>query len=440
MAFTEFWMDTLLAGTTKNFTDICMPGSHDAAMSTEAMGSNHSGLIGKLKKNAAKTQKDPIFEQLKNGCRWFDIRMEGIHNSKDWLPSRVDGQWKRKEELKGGRGRHAAFKTNDLATGFGQSWFSILEDVKKFLLMSSGEFVCLRISKSDPSVWEFMRESTEILREAGMMLLGHESSIAKAEYSILRGKCLVFIDEDSGWNEGAERWNLRPRDGFYRFQGITKSKDHVDRTHPSILKGCGSFSDQKSFADVLGAEVMASTKLDEILEVVGANAGDSFSKPKIQSKSTGQAGYMAGHVTKKCGGESGNHIVFLYWTSTGSLHVKNATRDLNQGYNRPEKGTSSDATAATKDQLLGWGFEGSVAIENGIREFTEAFKGSSNGSELTMQPETLRLIEEILQQDQSSLQDFMPNVVMYDFINENQSLEIIGMNHGVNLGSLELFE
>ena len=57
-----------------------------------------------------------------------------------------------------------------------------------------------------------------------------------------------------------------------------------------------------------------------------------------------------------------------------------------------------------------------------------------------MQPETLRLIEEILQQDQSSLQDFMPNVVMYDFINENQSLEIIGMNHGVNLGSLELFE
>jgi hypothetical protein len=440
MGLTEHWMGTFFKDIPgRKFTEICMPGSHDAAMSTESMGLFHWNKMPLMR--AAKTQKEDLYGQMKFGSRWFDIRLEGMARE---ITYGSPNYYRVNKKVLGGRGRHQA---NSVICGYGENWQTMLENAFRFLTEQPSEFICFRLSKSDNSVWEFMKETTAKLRNDGKMLLDYENSVAQAEYGELRGKLLIFIDEDSGWDEGAQAADLTPRYGFYRFQGITKSKDHTRHTHPSILKSCGSYSGETNIKKVLGSEVMNSTPLAHLATIIRQTAGDSKFKAKVKQgwvskDSVGQAGYMTGHVTKNCGGKDHDHLMFLYWTATSRMaaHIKKMTNQLNENYNRSGGGASAGATQATKDQLLGWGFDGDEPIKNGIREFIEAFKGSSNGSDLQLTGETSRLLNMMVDREGGNLQDFVPNVVMYDFVNENQSLEIIGLNHGIDISSLELFE
>ena len=116
-----------------------------------------------------------------------------------------------------------------------------------------------------------------------------------------------------------------------------------------------------------------------------------------------QSGRLAAHYGGTCGGAVNQHLMMLYWTSTGdgysssNFNVQNNTAHLNAGGRKIETFLESAKKKITKSKQL--------ALTQERRDYMNANFDSHTAKDY-----------------------FQPNVVMYDFINVSQSLEIIKMN------------
>ncbi len=379
-SLTESWMAHLAPGT--QLFNIIMPGSHDAGMNDFNIISNEHGS-----KDVGATQNLDILRQLMCGARWFDVRMDSR-----------DGEYKAyhggKAAKKGKRsGWSPKTKIVNHKCTYGESWNNILKGIKDFLNIYQNEFLFIRLSKCHGEFWQDVNESIEEAFEDSeqMLLKDFSYNLIEANVLQLRGKCIFLADDPRATGEKINNSN-----GIYQLQKLNGHFGPVATTSSGPLLYCGSYSKSRNIKKILGEEMLDATLTQDLIkemEKVGKGAKTGVT----------QRGRLAAHYGGTCGGAVNQHLMMLYWTSTGdgysssNFNVQNNTAHLNAGGRKIETFLESAKKKITKSKQL--------ALTQERRDYMNANFDSHTAKDY-----------------------FQPNVVMYDFINVSQSLEIIKMN------------
>lgn len=388
--FTSDWMGQIIGPGTR-LHDIIMPGSHDAGMNVGDIETNDHGW-----KKAGATQDLDLFNQLLAGARWFDVRLDVVSGHEGFTA--YHGGDARK-----GRGLSSPGNYGQNSTcSWGQSWTDMLNDIVMFLDCHQTEFLFIRLSKCHVTFWDQLGPTIagRFEQDQDKLLKNYPHNLIEANAFELTGRCIFLVDDKDVHNH-----HIHESNGIYRLE---KVKGHSPNSHASAstpLYYCGTYSDSTNIKQILGEEMLEATlvkTLKKEMEKASAKPNWRGKLPKVN-----QAGRLAAHFNGNCGGATNQHLMLLYWTSTAgassainpfsTMNVSLNTRTLNQ------KATISGYLEKVKEALK----------SNAFHLFNEA--------QYNYMKETF---------DTATAKDlFLPNVVMYDFINPTQSKEIIEMNN-----------
>jgi len=195
---TEAWLGLIDSSTT--FSNIIIPGSHDAGMSE-----SHHCSLPIVVPNYAETQSQSIKQQLYSGSRYFDLRIDYDH-----------------DEL-------VTYHRNSSGTGCnGQSLKSVMDQATQFLDNNTSEFAILKFShirKENPSNKSFTKMMIDDLCSgySDYLYKNPDPDINLVDVTVgqLRGKLVLVFDYDDFISSGA---------GFFRYRDGTASKSGVNLT------------------------------------------------------------------------------------------------------------------------------------------------------------------------------------------------------------------
>ena len=402
MKFTENWMGGI--NDQRFLSDIIMPGSHDAGMSTKAMQDQKArtilGIGGYY--NAGRTQDLTVGDQCAAGIRFFDIRLADSFVYGEKRGKKVRMRPTIRAQHSPGTGK------NERSTVFGEKGEEIFRGVREFLRANPSEIVLIRLSKCMDSVLKKLpRLLDELLGWEFLFKTDFRCNLMYTPIGEMRGKAIVMFDSGGEWSE-----LVNQAEGIHPFLNVTKGGDSVksmvDRGSVKGIVSCGAYSDAGNFQDVMGDL---------------ADYASGFAKVKTTGKGT-QTTHWGLHVNGECGCGDQPHLFMLYWTYTNKMPWNNVQKRTK---------TNNDKTEGVTAEL-----------ENVMAQFDRGL------CEKHVQPgysvDDYALFEKIDQSDpnyaqlraniirtylntQTAKTRCMPNVVMYDFANEQTSTEIINLNH-----------
>lgn len=385
MADNSTWMGDILAPSIR-LNQIVMPGSHDAGMS---LGSSY-----------AQTQDLDISAQLQNGARWFDLRFF----IKNGDARTYHGSFLKRVQNRG---------WDTMITTAGESYDDIIQSVIEFLSWNPDEFLFLRFSKCAPKFWETLKKDVhfQFIEDGvheGKLLFNLNTNLIDATVNDLRGKC-IFLIEDECFGD----YDLTNNNGFHELKKTNCEKKGKNRQEgqsdvDSPLHYCGAYSGNRKPENIIAEGI-----LDRVL-TAEINAEKKDALKKLQKNNT-QDKKSVEHYIGDCGGDVTRHLFVLYWTSTG-------------GGLMPNQYNVHDNTILLR--------ETGPAINEYIKEIGAKIKQLSLNDEnffgfevdqKLFAEEKYDYVMKVL--DPTNAKDyFLPNVVMYDFINEFQSREIWMLN------------
>lgn len=183
--------------------DMVLPGSHDSGMSEL----HHLHILAGLNKDAVKTQRASVFEQLLYGCRYFDLRIDHDHG-----------------ELVTYHRVGFDYEFGDIGAN-GQSLRDVMEQAIRFLQEYPGETFIFKFShtrncedhdpdKTNVKILEYLKKSAALFykddKETSVYL--HDVT-----YEKLRGKIIIACDFVNG----------KPEEGLFDYDDAGLS-DHKD--------------------------------------------------------------------------------------------------------------------------------------------------------------------------------------------------------------------
>jgi hypothetical protein len=381
-SLTESWMAHLFPGTPLH--DIVMPGSHDAGMTDFEITLNEGRW-----KSAGATQNLDIQRQLMCGARWFDVRMDLVEGSfKAYHGGKAEKSGSKRKFFS-----KQSMMLQNYYCSFGESWENMLIGIRSFLNICQNEFVFVRLSKCHGEFWTHLNSWIELIFKGfeHMLLKDFSQNLIDANVHDLRGKCIFLVDDKNALDS-----TINSSNGIYRLQKLNGHSGTQAKDSKGPLLYCGSYSGSRNIKKILGESMLEATLTKDLIkemEKVGKGAKTGVT----------QRGRLAAHYGGTCGGAVNQHLMTLYWTSTGfipsesNLNVRNNTNHLN------DEGRS---------------------IENFVKE---AKKRIAESKDSLLTQERYQYMKEHLC-SHTAKEYFQPNIIMYDFINVAQSLEIIKMN------------
>lgn len=317
------------------------------------------------------TQDKSIAEQAGAGSRFFDVRI-----------MKVGGELKTFHTMK----NPLPFTHSDTRKlgASGEGFGSIINGLRDFVDTNRSEFAIVRLSH--------LRDSAEVFEELWAWIVANDDFVYRGTGNLalktvgeLAGK-LVFVVESKkmkhvltppqGSPIGGKARVPTQRDGFHRFYS---SKGGNLPTVEDGLCLCGEFSNKGKVADILDRQIKHYSHHDQHRNCIGSQ----------------------------------QHMYALYWTATGGNIKDNTARQLTSENFKKVRKLVSDTVAKN------WGDE------------LEANKYAlmSPGTNMAKQ----RLMGENQARAKFSIKAAsIPNVIFYDFVNDDTSQEIIDLNDLVN--------
>jgi hypothetical protein len=348
---------------------VIIPGSHDAGLSRNFQ--QDLSIVSSPAKTV--TQSDGVLEQARAGSRFFDVRIQKIggelksfHTAPNLL-----GKVPLVKNLK-------ATKTDTRTMGAsGEGFMHILDDLRGFV-QGSTEFVIVRLShlKDSADVFQDLWNWIEQPANSQYVYKG-TGNLANKRVGDLAGT-LVFVIEAKKFKHAVTPPGGGPArvpgqaDGFHRFY---QSKGG---NLPDVLDGlcvCGEFSNKKSLGDIMKKQI------------------DNYSH----------------HDQHKNHRAEQAHLYSLYWTATGGNIEQNTSRELTPAnfkqvrelVNATVQKNWSDKLGAHKDVLQ---TPGSHWLK---QQFDQANLARTKFSVKSAS---------------------IPNIILYDFVNDTISQQIIDLN------------
>ncbi|WNJ20214.1 hypothetical protein [Pontibacter sp. G13] len=211
---TANWMGQLSDST--RIDEIMMPGSHDAGMSEL-----HHCAPPYLADSKTKTQSGSIGQQLKDGSRYFDIRVDWDH------------------------GKLVTFHRTDGWGCNGQDLESIMNQAREFLMQHPKETAIFKFAQ----IRKYSGHDPENTMKEIVKLLGHYSSylyananssvnLAQMDLGSVRGKLILVFNEDKDYPTRVDpaQGRFRYRDGSTPMPNLTVFDKYSDTTDYETMK------------------------------------------------------------------------------------------------------------------------------------------------------------------------------------------------------------
>ena len=354
----------------RRLKEIIIPGSHDAGLAAE-----YAQQMTRLSSDAKTvTQSVGVGEQAQAGSRFFDVRVQkidGAMTSFHTAPNLL-GKVPLVNKIK-------ATKTDTRTGGAsGQGFDGILTELRQFVVSNPTEFVIVRLSHLKDSA-DLFTELWAWIANAANTAHVHRGTgnLAIAKVSDLAGK-LVFVIEAKKFKHAS----VPPAGGAARIpgqaDGFHKFYQSKGGALPSVNDGlcvCGEFSNKK--------------KLDDILEKQVKN-------------------YAEHDKHKNCRADE-QHLYSLYWTATGGDIADNTSKQLtNENFKK------------VRAQVV------KVRNEN----WEKAMSANPN----MLMPNSAKSKQDLFNDENRARTKFavqsasIPNIILYDFVNEGTSQAIVDLN------------
>ncbi|MFO1272940.1 MAG: hypothetical protein U1F50_14910 [Rubrivivax sp.] len=317
------------------------------------------------------TQDKSIAEQAKAGSRFFDVRIMNVGGElKTFHTMKNPMPWAKSDTRKIGAS--------------GESFTSIVDGLRDFVRDHDSEFVVVRLSH--------LRDSAEVFAELWDWMVANDKHVYRGTGNLalktvgdLAGK-IVFVVESKkmkhalkpppGAPNGSQTRVPTQADGFHRFYS---SKGGALPTVEDGLCLCGEFSNKGKVGEILDRQIKHYTHHDQHKNCIGQQA----------------------------------HLYALYWTATGGNIKDNTAQQLTSENFKKVRQLVADTTAKN------WGDE------------LEANKTA------LLSPGTNQAKQRLMGENQARAKfsikaASIPNVIFYDFVNDDTSQEIIDLNDLVN--------
>lgn len=343
---------------------IIIPGSHDAGLARNYQ----KDLFRGSSPTTTITQNEGVWLQAQKGSRFFDVRIQKIGGelrSFHTMPNLM-GKIPGVKNIK-------ATKTDTRTFGAsGQSFDQILRDLRAFVEHNPTEFVIIRLShlKDSADIFQDLWRWMDDPKNSPYVYRG-TGNLASKLVGDLAGK-VVFIIEAKKFKH-----RVNPPNG-----GVAQIPDQTHGFHkffqskggdlPSVNDGlcvCGEFSNKRVLDDILKKQVTNYTTHDQ-------------------------------HKNHRA---DQSHLYSLYWTATGGNIEENTTRELTTANFKQVRKLVNDTLQ-----------------ENWANYYTSGA------------PEKWRSImfsqENIARTKFAVKSASIPNIILYDFINDAMSTEIVDLN------------
>jgi hypothetical protein len=359
-----------LAG--RQLRHIIIPGSHDAGLARDYQA-NLSRLSNA---SITVTQSVGVGAQAAAGSRFFDVRIQSIGGTLTSFHT-APNPLRHVPLVK----KIKATKTDTRTFGAsGQAFHEILDELRAFVAGST-EFVIIRLSHLKDSAEIFQQLWTWIGLQANSQYVYRGiGNLARHPVGQLGGHVVLVIESGKFKHSvvppggGAARIPGQA-DGFHKFY---QSKGGNLPTVTDGLCVCGEFSNKKNLDDILNKQITNYTLHDQHKNHVGDQA----------------------------------HLYSLYWTATGGNIEQNTNQQLVGNFQKVRKlvndTVSSNWSAkirANQDRIL----------TPGIKHIDDEFRQ-----------------ENIARTKFAVKSASIPNIILYDFVNDVVSQEIINLNNIVS--------
>ena len=336
-------------------------------------GSHDAGLAadsyGSLGLGAPKsktvTQSAGVGRQAICGSRFFDVRI-----------IKSGGQLK---------SYHSPGDTRKVG-GVGQGFESILNELRDFVARNQTEFVIIRLShlQDTSEVFTLLRQWMEQAPSNGIGVNGDlvykgKGNLATKFVHELAGRIIFLVEGkkmaiENFYSKAEIKGSPKPMwipgqaDGFHTLYQNKEGKALPDVTDGLCI--CGEFS--------------SSTKLDKIVSKQSAN-------------------YTA-HDKHRTHGDNKAHLYCLYWTSTGG-NIQQNTQQLSTNF-QEVRSMVANMQGKTAQSCI----DNNIPLVN-----TKAWS-------------TAISLEDQARRKYAVLSCSLPNIILYDFVNEDTSKAIVGLN------------
>jgi hypothetical protein len=264
------WMEALQG--TRKLVELCLPGSHDAGVYTDAERGVTPG-------DSARCQDKNIRKQASDGSRVFDIRCFLRPTGGTKVPT---------------MGHFFADKPG--LGDWGGTLKSALTDALNFVSIHTTEFLIFRIGHTKcvnevGEVLEEIRNTADGKTGKTNATLFHRGakSLADVEVTQLRGKLVVLCD-----NELLQTKNFKPGDGYYLYD------KYPGTSSTAQIRFCGKYTGD----------------LKTALKPIKSDKGNWSAEGAVQNAKVG----CQEHKTHPSG-----HLLWVYWQETGGNVWENTT-------------------------------------------------------------------------------------------------------------------
>jgi hypothetical protein len=351
---------------------IIIPGSHDAGLAR-----NYQANMSVLSSAATTVTQDAgVGAQAAAGSRFFDVRIQsvgGTLTSFHTAPNPL-GKIPLVNKLK-------STKTDTRTFGAsGQTFHDILNELRAFVAGST-DFVIIRLSHLKDSAEIFQQLWTWIALPANNQYVYNATgNLARHTVGQLAGHVVLVIESRKFKHAvtppagGAARIPGQA-DGFHKFYQ-SKGGDL-----PSVTDGlcvCGEFSNKKKLDDILKKQITNYTLHDQ-----------------HKNHRADQA-----------------HLYSLYWTATGGDIEANTTQQLSQNFQKVRKLVNETVTSNWAAKI---GANQYKVLSPGIRHIDDEFRQ-----------------ENVARTKFAVKSASIPNIILYDFVNDGVSQQIIDLNNIVS--------
>lgn len=374
----------------RQLNEVVLMGSHDAAIANG--GSN------------AKTQTKDIYKQAKSGARFFDLRVAAFKTST------LGGKVELRSYHDATKVSSPTFRTNDRmkvadlggakrdgvkvhTTMFGVAGFglqSMLQQAVRFLTDYPSEFLIFKFDKSEN--WDLIVEvcRNELTANNGDFLYvttgaGGERNLNLKQLHELSGKLLILFPE-SAFAEFAQPDALH-RQGFLKWRNLYSKGSTAAKNYNPLFDGLQYYGKGGVSASASGdsGKIAANTAIQSDLM-----KGQGSYKIK-QDGWRGKVG-MTHTGTQTFNGDNGEAIGLMYWTTTGPSKSGIAKRNGKMWTGTVDSGVLGDM------------------VDIGLQRANPTLRQLGNSS------------------FGQKLKDFIPNIIMVDFVDSAKGNTIKNMN------------
>lgn len=357
----------------RRLNQVILPGSHDAGLARQFQ--HDLSIFSKLLSKPAEaiTQDKDVLHQAEAGARFFDVRIQKVGNelkSFHTMPNLLG----KVPLVKSIKATHTDTKTIGSS---GEGFHHILDGLRSFV-QGSSEFVIVRLSH--------LKDSAEIFQDLWNWIADPANdpyvykgtgNLAIKKVGDLAGHVIFVIEAKKFKHAVTPPKGGNPRvpgqaDGFHRFY---QSKGGNLPTVNDGLCVCGEFSNKKVLEDILKKQI---------------------------------TNYSAHDQHKNCRGDQ-QHLYSLYWTATGGNIEENTTRELTQeNFKRVRKLVNDTVQKNWSDTLKQ---NETVLMTPGKHWMKQQFD-QENRARTKFAVKSASI----------------PNIILYDFVNDAMSQDIIDLN------------